>query len=681
MGAFLNERRPFPRMITKKDAERPSESHGGVNMLLKNTTLPKRACNALEKKNISTVNDLACHFPRQYRDYTSIVRIKEAKPGVYAAFSGKMTYCDKRMGARWYLVMRFEEPNGEQFRVMMFSKTFMFNEYNALCGANVVVCGELSYDEQYGYSVNNPDLIVDKDSFRPFINTIYPQIKGVSDKSLREYIDLCIGAMADPVYKHIKHTSLDAYGDALRKIHHPTTIKDVIEGRRRALLNDMLYLSFAYTSDGLDPGKDGLVFRNRKKMNRLVNDLPYAMTKDQKDVLEHFCALAAAGSRINALLQGDVGCGKTIVAICMAVLAAENGFQSMIVAPREVLAEQHYRECRRICSNYGINVAFLHAGIKARERSQVLEQVSDGTVNIIVGTHSCLSDEVKCKNLGLVITDEEHLFGVDQKESLRSKANDGAHCVAMSATPIPKTLAGIFYGNNKEICSIHTMPEGRKQTKTVAYRKRDKVFDLMMHEIAAGHQCYVVCPAIEESDDIVSIDEVEEIYERYFAPNNIQIGVLNGKMKKEEIEKAISDFEDNTTQILISTTVIEVGVNIPNSTVMVIEQADRFGLASLHQLRGRVGRSSLQSYCVLLSEDVYNERLRIMQECSDGFRIAEEDLKLRGAGDIIGSRQSGMNRYLDEMVKYPKIYEYANKMATICAEDEKKQFLAMYASG
>ncbi len=351
------------------------------------------------------------------------------------------------------------------------------------------------------------------------------------------------------------------------------------------------------------------------------------------------------------------------------------------MAPRGVLAIQHYDELKKYADTLGINIAFLRSGMNARERREVLNGISSGEIPFIVGTHSCLSDDVIYKNLGTIITDEEHLFGVKQKEQLEKKAGEGVHMLSMSATPIPRTLATIIFGKSKEILTIKTMPKGRLPIKTISETGHSKSFAMLEHEIKNGHQAYVVCPAIEnkEDTDIVSIEEMEIIYRNYFVKRRIEVGILNGKMKKDEIEAIIKDFVDGKIQILLSTTVVEVGVNVPNATVMVIEQADRFGLASLHQLRGRVGRNNYQSYCILVTDAIDNPRIRIMCETTDGFRIAEEDLKLRGTGNLIGVEQAGFNKYVEEMIMYPDLYKkacdyafrYKNELAPLI--DEYKQ--------
>ena len=397
----------------------------------------------------------------------------------------------------------------------------------------------------------------------------------------------------------------------------------------------------------------------------------------QKGVLNDIFRKIRDGERVNMLLQGDVGCGKTIVAAALMMYSAENNYQSVLIAPRDVLAKQHYEEIKGYAEKMGFTCVFLGGGLKVSEKKKVLKEIESGNVDFIVGTHACIADSVKYHNLGVVITDEEHLFGVEQKEALIKKAKDGVHSLSMSATPIPRTMASVIYGDQKEIRVISQKPAGRLPIITTGEQQREKAFARMEEQISLGHQCYVVCPAIEENEksDLTSIEAVEVLYRSYFEPKGIEIGIVNGKMKKEEVEANISDFVANKKQILISTTVIEVGVNVPNSTVMVIEQADRFGLATLHQLRGRVGRNALQSYCILICEDENNSRVQVMCDTNDGFKIAEADLEQRGSGDLLGTAQSGSNKYVEKMLNNPQLFAITSRVADYCKENGFGNFL------
>ena len=369
------------------------------------------------------------------------------------------------------------------------------------------------------------------------------------------------------------------------------------------------------------------------------------------------------GNRVDARVQGDVGCGKTVVAQIAALGMAMNGYQCAVMCPTLVLAEQHFADFTKFLARFGLNAVFLHGGMKIREEKKALAAIQSGEADVIVGTHSIFADKVKYKKLGLVIVDEEHRFGVEQREGLKQKAKDGVHNISMSATPIPRTLATTLYGEGTEIINIHTMPAGRKPVKTIVWSNENTCMESVYKQIKQGHQCYIICPLIEDSDSetlagVESVETTAQNLKAWFAKYpGVRIETISGDMKAKDVQAGIEAFAAGNADILISTTIVEVGVNIPNSTVIVIKNAERFGLAQLHQLRGRVGRSSYQSYCVLLSQDKENERLQTMASTTDGFKIAEKDLELRGTGQILGVKQSGKDVYMEMMLKYPKLYK------------------------
>ena len=341
---------------------------------------------------------------------------------------------------------------------------------------------------------------------------------------------------------------------------------------------------------------------------------------------------------------------------------AESGYQSVLMAPTKVLAEQHYADLCKLCegSIFEGLIVYLSSGMKAKERREKLEKIANGDALLIVGTHSVLSEAIKYWTLGLVVVDEEHKFGVVQREQLAESAEQGVHMITMSATPIPRSLASVLYGANKDIFTISQLPSGRKPVITNIVEDDNKILDFVKSQIKQGRQAYIVCPLIdnETSVDAKSVeDEIKDIELAFANESEINIASVTGKTKTEDAERILNDFKNNKIQILISTTVIEVGVNVPNATVMVIRDAQRFGLSQLHQLRGRVGRGNYQSYCILSSHEKDNSRLNVMCETNDGFKIAEADLKNRGTGDLLGTLQSGQNRYVELALLYPKFYE------------------------
>ena len=635
-------------------------------MNLTEAGLQKRTVTALQKKKIYTYDDALRFVPRKYRDYRNIVGITECTPGEYYAVGGYLTYINKRTNnSKQYLVMKMESGT-EIVNIICFNNLYLMSTYETYMYEPVVICGKVDKDPIYGYSISNPDLITSELAFRPKIYTIYPSVRGVSDTTLRklllEFIKESDEYLPGPVMKWLnERRPVMSYPDALRAIHYPKSPDEVERAKERLSLNDLLYFAYRFREDENASEYSTAGFPEHEMKDRFIKSLPFELTKDQEDVIRAMEEKAYYGKRINALIQGDVGSGKTIVAAAMMVEAYENGYQSVLMAPREVLARQHYTEIKNYADSMGIECVFLRSDMKAAEKKAALSSIASGKAGFVIGTHSVLSDTVEYKNLALIITDEEHLFGVEQKEKLAEKAMNGVHQISMSATPIPRTLAGILYGNSKEILAIRTMPPGRLPIKTATQKGRQSTFSFMEKEIASGHQCYVVCPAIEDNDEteIFSIEQAETIYRDYFEPKGIRIGIVNGKMSGKEMSEVIDAFVRNEIQILLSTTVVEVGVNVPNATVMVIEQADRFGLASLHQLRGRVGRSTHQSYCVLISQEEENERLQAMVRTTDGFEIAEADLKQRGAGNLIGVKQAGFDKYVDLMLANRELYGLA----------------------
>ena len=624
----------------------------------------KRTITALHKKNINTVSQLLNFFPKEYYDYRDIVNIEDAPPDYHAAVGGELVDVDKRFGSHWYIVMHVVQANGLKFRVMIFSNTFKYDIYASMLHKQVVVMGKVQNNE-YGLSIINPDEVVPVEIAHFGIKPVYRKIAGVSEETFLSLMGNALDRKLEdaiPV-EAVKEAGVMTYDEAIRALHHPKTPEDIVNGRKRILFNDLYYLNGMLQLNSVNKRDTAIRFTHCDVKDEFVSLLPFDLTEDQKKVVDEMYDNARQGIRNNILLQGDVGCGKTVVAISLMMLAYSNGYQSVIMAPRSVLARQHYEEIKGYADQLSIPCAFLGSETKGREKEKILKGIKDGSIPFIVGTHSVLSDAVEYHNLGAVITDEEHLFGVNQKKQLENKALDGVHQLSMSATPIPRTLATVLYGDAKEIFVIKSKPAGRLPIITEQKPSHNDVFSFIESEIKKGNRAYVVCPAIldKESTDIVSIEEVANDYYSYFNSRGIRVGVVHGKKKPEENAETIDEFKNGTVQLLISTTVIEVGVNVPEATVMVIEQADRFGLASLHQLRGRVGRSSRQSYCFLISERE-TERLEVMCQTNDGFEIAEADLRQRGAGDMIGTEQSGNSRYIDEMLRYPKVYDFTKEL-------------------
>ena len=644
----------------------------------------KRLANVMRKSGIYTVDDMARLLPRGYRDYREIRDINVYEDGNYGAVKAVLQHVERKQGQRTeYILMYFKQENGAEFRVMYFSKTYLYDTFYKNVNRSFVVCGKVSVHHLYGVSMNNPDICILAELFKPHIFPNYRKISGISDKSTNAMIKKACLYSEEVLEPQVMATlKLPRYDEALKMGHYPTSPEDIRGCLNRMLFNDLLYFSLSLKETRGDTKHDSpFFFYRQRETNEFIRNLPFKLTKDQAAVVKEMLTAGMTGERINALLQGDVGCGKTIVAAIIMICAWENGYQSVMMAPRGVLAKQHYDEIKTYADTLGIKTAFLTSDLKAKERKAILKEIESGEITFVIGTHACMSKDVNYDNLGLTITDEEHLFGYMQKKALVEKANTGVHSIAMSATPIPLTLANVLYADKQKILTIRTMPEGRKPVKTSIETNHANVFKKMKEEIKAGHQCFVVCPAIEDNEDtdIISIEVVEKEYKKGLP--KIPIGVVHGKMKPEEMQETIDKFVSGETSVLIATTVVEVGVNIPNATVMVIEQADRFGMATLHQLRGRVGRSSFQSYCLLSTDKPGNQRLTVVESTTDGFEIADADLAQRGPGSMLkGTKQSGTNKYVSEMLAHPKFFREIDRIAEFCHENGYgKKLIELYS--
>lgn len=655
-------------------------------MRLLDAGVNKRTENALRKKDIFTVLDLLEFKPRKYYYFYEPKPIEECVIDEYSAVIGKLVFVDKKQSKnnRKYIQFKFEplDPNENKFTAQMYTNVYLFNQYIPLAGNDVVICGKVGYDPIFGYTVSDIKKVQKLTEYAPFILPIYSSVKGVSDKKMYEMRNQFLRGSGEILEKEIvSEYDLMPYKKSLIYLHYPQTPEEIVDAQDRIIFNDLLYFNMSLKmSEVKTPDVTSRVFTKIDLTNKFIEELPFEITSgenSQESVLNNMFDRACEGRRNNVLLQGDVGCGKTIVAASFMVFAYENGYQSVLMAPREVLAKQHYDEVKSYADKLGIKCAFLHSGMKAREKRKMLLDIKTGDIGFVVGTHSCISKDVGYNSLGAVIVDEEHLFGVNQKQDIIDKALDGVHSISMSATPIPRSLATVLYGDQKQMEIITKKPAGRLEIKTDAMSDRNLSFVRVEEELKKGRQAFVVCPAIEENKqfDIIGVDEVEKAYKKHFKPLGFNVASLNGKMKSEDMDKIVQKFVNKEIDILISTTVIEVGVNVPNATVMNIEQANRFGLASLHQLRGRVGRSSHQSFCQLICEDTNNPRIQAMCDTNDGFKIAQVDLELRGSGNLLGVEQSGDNKFVLEMLDNPDVFEDTKNLASRLVENDKGKFL------
>lgn len=478
------------------------------------------------------------------------------------------------------------------------------------------------------------------------IEPVYHLTYGLSKKVLKKYIDVALNDYSVkeyvPEYLKEKYHFMDKKR-AIYILHNPSDVDELKEAleclKYEELFVFMLKMNYLKNNKTFKVGLKRNIEKNR--VSDFIDKLPFKLTDDQSKSVDEIYDDLNSSRRMNRLLQGDVGSGKTLVAIIALYINYLSNYQGALMVPTEILARQHYENIKNMLDPYGVNVCLITSKIKAKERKEIYKGLENGSINIAIGTHALISEKVKYNNLGLVITDEQHRFGVNQRAELKNKGIT-PDTLYMSATPIPRTYALVLYGD-MDISSIRTMPSGRKKIITLLKKETEikDVLYMMLDELKKGHQIYVVAPLIDDSEKM-DLENVNALYEKMNAAFGklYKIGLLHGKMTNEEKEDVMNSFKNNDVQILVSTTVIEVGIDVKNATMMVIFDAFRFGLSALHQLRGRVGRNELQSYCVLIS-NYEKERLKIMTEVSDGFEIAEQDFRLRGSGDLFGYKQSG----------------------------------------
>lgn len=632
----------------------------------------------LASKDIYTTEDLLNCLPKKYYDY--IFTYREIYPSM-VGFTGCFCGVGKKIKKIntstkcSCITFKIEMKNGKSVRVTLFGHNYIYKSLQNKIGKNVAAFGRLEYDEKYGYSLADVKRIVYEQEKQPFnrIEPEYTHIPKISQETLVKLIDEALDQYEEKpldldLAKKYHLNTLPSTKDAYQMLHHPTSLH-MEKAIQRLVVNDMLKFAVNMERQSRNKAKGThVVIRTTKVTQDIIASLPYTLTQDQKTSFEKMKADIRNGKRVSALIQGDVGCGKTMIATLMLFLMAENGYQGVLMAPTSILAKQHYEEIKKYGDRYGIHVVYLDGKMSASAKKNVLSDITSGSAQIVIGTHTLSGNITYSNSLGMVIIDEEHRFGVDQRNALLDKAEKGVNTIVMSATPIPRTVAGILHGNDTEIYDIHTMPACRKPVQTAINCSDTVIFNFLEKQLAQGRQVYVVCPLIETNTDtelmkdVLSVEETYQIYQKHFQ-GRYHVAMLNGKMKEAETNSIIQDFKDNRTQILISTTVIEVGVNVPNASVIVISNAERFGLAAMHQLRGRVGRGSYNSYCILKSTDKANQRLNTMVRCADGFHIAEEDLRQRGAGDLIGTKQSGFFKYMDLIIKYPNLYSIIKKLA------------------
>lgn len=609
--------------------------------------------NLLAKLGIITIGNLLEHYPRRYDDRSQRKMINNLIDGQIETFRAKVIRCMESKPRRGLCITKLivSDDTGE-VQLVWFNQPHIKKRYKP--DFEVLVTGKVK--KFYQIEVQNPEveIITDVDlADTRCIIPIYAANESINQRFIRNLILQVLNDFQD-IYEIlppqiVTDFSLIDRKQAYENIHFPKSIEIFEQARRRLVFEELyllqcglLFLKKQNRSNaiGIKHGPDGRLSIQVKEQ------LPFILTDDQQKVLSEVKLDMEDVKPMRRLLQGDVGSGKTVIAALALAKTVENGYQGAMMAPTEILAEQHYNTLSGLFEPLGITVKILTGKLSRRTREQVLNDISSGMVDVVIGTHALIQDDVEFKYLGLVITDEQHRFGVRQRAKLQEKGNM-PDVLVMTATPIPRTMALTVYGD-LDVSAIRQLPPGRKIIKTYVRGsdRRHLVYNFIENEVKNGHQAYVVCPLIEESEKIDAQSAVE-LYEKLIQTEleDIPCGLVHGKMNSAEKELVMHGFYSGEIKVLVATTVIEVGVNVPNATVMIVEDAERFGLAQLHQLRGRIGRGKCQSYCILLSDNKNpetQERLTIMTKTNDGFILAEEDLKLRGPGQFFGTRQHGL---------------------------------------
>lgn len=646
-----------------------------------------------KKLGLNTIGDLLEYYPRGYKDKSEITAIADLKPDnsftVRVRTSGRAqegrtrnnliitklpVYDDTgRLTVVWFNNRYVKSTFSEGDEVLMHGKVKRI-------GKNLVLEAPEYEKVSKGESVNLMRIA-------PY----YSLTEGLTQKDFRKALYNAL--------QHINEKLADVFPEELRRkyglaeinfcisnIHFPESLEKLELARKRLIFEEffMMQSGLIHVKRQNNEGKKGISFDKVEEIREFTNKLPFRLTSAQARVFEEICRDMESGSIMNRLVQGDVGSGKTAIAALALFKCVRSGYQGIMMAPTEILAEQHMLTLSHLFRDTGIKIDLLTGSMSSGDKRKTLEAVQSGETDILIGTHALIQDSVAYNRLGLVITDEQHRFGVRQRALLSAKG-DNPDMLVMTATPIPRTLSLIVYGD-LDVSVIDEMPPGRKPVLTyfVDTAKKERLMNFVKKELEAGRQAYFVCPLVEESEKLElnsAVEYREHISEQYF--NRYRVGLLHGKMKADEKNEVMESFRENKVQILVSTTVIEVGVNIPNATIMVIEDADRFGMAQLHQLRGRVGRGAQQSYCILISDtrsETAQERLKYMTKTENGFEVAEKDLEFRGSGEILGQRQHGMPgfkladifRDADLLKLSKEAVEYIYKNDRLSNEDYKR---------
>ena len=637
---------------------------------------PKKA-EKLNKLGIYTIKDLLYYFPRQFEDRSVIKKIAQLEDEEKVTVKALITNIESYTPKKGMTITRIDVKDDTGFaRLTFFNREYIKNTFRV--GDSILAFGKVKKNGRF-VELNSCELEYLSTSPKNIgkLLPVYPLSYRITNKDIMNTVRMVFENKDIKIPEYMPEYLLKKYRlcgieYAIKNIHFPKDKESLKIALYRLIFEELLVLQLGlFMYKGGSSNEKGITFKRDSRLDDVLESLPFKLTKAQNRALNEIIDDMCSEKVMNRLVQGDVGSGKTVVALLALAECVFNGYQGALMAPTEILAQQHYESFTETFEDIGISVELLTGSVTKKQKEGILQRVKNGEVDILIGTHALIEDNVEFENIGLVITDEQHRFGVRQRGKLSSKGTS-PDILVMTATPIPRTLALILYGD-LDISIIDELPPGRQPIETIAVekKKRDKVYNsLVRREVDKGRQVYIVCPLVEESEtlDITSATETAEEIKRDFFPD-LRVGLLHGKMKPSEKDAVMTSFKNHELDILVSTTVIEVGVNVPNSTLMIIENAERFGLAQLHQLRGRVGRGKHQSYCVLIygsNSEVCRKRMDIMEETNDGFKISEKDLEIRGPGEFFGTMQHGVPELkVANLFKHMKILKTVQQEARI----------------